>query len=188
MSPKLIGSTVASVATIFAFGSASAVEDSTSWTVKAEVSAVCEFFEVDTSDVDFEDLREVPTSTYVIRGKRIGAVCNTVAPTMQYNSANGGYMVRAGGSASNAADRIAYEVNVAQFTGVNAGNGWGSPSGSEPILGGALNGLRVGKIGTPDSGPVGGMLFRAKGVGEGRGSTVRAGEYSDVFTLTIVGN
>lgn len=157
-------------------------------TLEANVSELCGAYKYDEPlTYDFGDLAATPTSSTLNSPEyRINILCNDPAGgTISISSTNGGYLVRAGGSASNAADRIAYQVegdssyNPYDF----ARTSLTAPvtisfSGNEGLQGQNMDMQAF----------VNGVLLANDPLkSEGDHTTVFAGDYSDVVVVTVTG-
>ena len=179
---KFIVSTAA--ATVFAFGSAAIAQDGQlSYDLNAEVSSVCGAYNASGTeiDVDFGELAETATSNTVEQGAGDATyICNSPNGfSRTFTSANGGYLFRAGTNGG-AQNQIAYEMRHQGSNGLNMN--WTSLSSAASA---DLNGSAY------LTGVTGAVSFRVDGVrgadevNGAAGTTVFAGDYSDVVTITV---
>lgn len=174
------------IATVFIAGSAAAQTASgqLSYDLSAEVGSVCGAYNSSGTeiDVDFGELSNTATTSTVEESAGSASyACNSPNGfTRTFSSANGGYLFRSGTNGGNQ-NQIAYEMKHGGGSGLSMDWTQLSSAASSDLSG---SGFLTGQTG--------GVDFRVYGVrstnSDANGAshtTVFAGDYSDVVTITL---
>ena len=155
-----------------------------SYELNAEVGSVCGVYNASGTEieVDFGELSETPTTTSVEQGAGSASyACNSPNGfSRSISSANGGYLFRAGTEGGDS-NQIAYEMRH--------GGGHGLAMDWTQLTSSANADFNAGHF---LNGQTGSVSFRVNGVRSSNSNangaahtTVFAGEYSDVVTITL---
>jgi hypothetical protein len=156
--------------------------------LEAEVAVKCGVYKSDgpTVPVNFTDLSTTPSDTFITESAGSATYrCNAPGGfTRTISSANGGVMIRTG-SSGGAGNSIPFEMSHGGGSGLGTGGFVPLTSNVISNLGGSTAFL---------NGQTGGVNFRVAGVAaapggnEAPGTTVFAGDYTDVVTISVVAN
>ena len=162
-----------------------AAANTLTYNVQADVGSVCGVYKFDgpTVTVDFDTLSATPTSTQVTEAAGSATYrCNSTAGfTRTVSSANGGYLTLNGATTTDNLRRIPFTMSH----GGGSGLGFAATQLTAPItsnFGGSAAFL---------AGQTGSVNFQTNGVqaavggNDAPGTTVFAGDYSDVVTITV---
>jgi hypothetical protein len=183
MKKLLIGVAALGLASTPAFA-----DNTLTYNLDADVGSICGVwnYQGDTIAVPFGDLALTPDTTQVVKSAGSATYrCNSPAGfDRTIHSANGGKMVRTG-SSGGAGNEIAYEMSHGGGSGLNFAY-QALTTDRTDAFGGSLAFL---------SGQSGGVNFRTNGVwnqnasaNNAPGTTVFAGDYTDVVTISVTAN
>lgn len=173
---------------IAAATSAPAYAQTLTYELEAEVGVVCGVYKFDgpAVTVDFADLSNTDTGAFVEAGAGSASYrCNSANGfDRTISSANGGNLVRTG-SSGGAGNTIPFEMSHGGGSGLATGGYVALTSPITTSLGGSTAFL---------NGQTGSVNFRVAGVeaapgpNEAPGTTVFAGDYTDIVTIAITAN
>lgn len=156
--------------------------------LEAEVAEKCGVYKFDgpSVPVNFAELSTTPSDTFITAAAGSATYrCNAPGGfTRTISSANSGVMIRTG-SSGGAANSIPFEMNHGGGSGLGTGGFVALTSNIVTNLGGSTAFL---------AGQTGGVSFRVAGVAaavggnDAPGTTVFAGDYTDVVTIAVVAN